>query len=43
LKETLPGKKEGKVRIVTVPFVIATVLAVGVIVYNILAGYGIVA
>ena len=43
LKETLPGKKEGKARIATVSFVIATVLAVGFIVYDILLTYGVVA
>lgn len=43
LKETLPGKKEGKARIATVSFVIAAVLAVGFIVYDILLTYGIVA
>lgn len=43
LKETLPGKKEGKVRIVTASFVIATVLAIGFIVYDILLTYGILA
>lgn len=43
LKETLPGKKEGKVRIATASFWVATVLAVGFIVYDILLSYGIVA
>ena len=43
LKETLPGKKEGKARIATASFVIATVLAVGFIVYDILLTYGIIA
>lgn len=43
LKETLPGKKEGKMRIATASFWVATVLAVGFIVYDILLSYGIVA
>jgi len=43
LKETLPGKKEGKARIATASFVIATVLAVGFIVYDILLTCGIIA
>ena len=43
LKETLPGKREGGVRIATASFWIATVLAVGFIVYDILLSYGIVA
>ena len=36
LKETLPGKKEGKMRIATVSFVIATVIAMGFIGYDML-------
>ena len=43
LKETLPGKKEGKMRIATASFWVATVLAVGFIVYDILLSYGIIA
>ena len=43
LKETLPGKKEGKMRIATASFWVATVLAIGFIVYDILLSYGIVA
>ncbi len=43
LKETLPGKKEGKVRIVTASFIIAAVLAIGFIAYDILLSYGIIA
>ena len=43
LKETLPSKKEGKMRIATASFWVATVLAVGFIVYDILLSYGIVA
>ena len=43
LKETLPGKKEGKARIATASFWVATVLAVGFIVYDILLSYGILA
>ena len=43
LKETLPGKKEGKLRIVTASFVLATVLAVCFVVYDILLTCGIVA
>lgn len=43
LKETLPGKKEGKVRIATASFWVATVLAVGFIVYDMLLTYGVVA
>lgn len=43
LKETLPGKKEGKMRIATASFWVATVLAVGFVVYDILLSYGIVA
>lgn len=42
LKETLPGKKEGKERIATVSFAVATVLAVGFIVYDILLTYGVI-
>lgn len=42
LKETLPGKKEGKMRIATASFWVATVLAVGFIVYDILLSYGVV-
>ena len=43
LKETLPGKKEGKVRIATASFGVATVLAIGFIVYDMLLTYGVVA
>ena len=43
LKETLPGKREGKARIATASFGVATVLAVGFIVYDILLSYGILA
>ena len=43
LKEILPGKKEGKMRIATASFWVATVLAVGFVVYDILLSYGIVA
>lgn len=43
LKEALPGKKEGKMRIATASFWIASVLAVGFIVYDILLSYGVVA
>jgi membrane protease YdiL (CAAX protease family) len=43
LKETLPGKREGKARIATASFWVATVLAVGFIVYDILLSYGILA
>ena len=43
LKETLPGKKEGKERIFTVSFAIATVLAVGFIIYEMLLSYGVLA
>ncbi len=43
LKETLPGKKEGKMRIATASFWVATVLAIGFIVYDILLSYGVVA
>jgi len=42
LKETLPGKKEGKMRIATVSFWVATVLAIGFIVYDILLSHGVV-
>ena len=43
LKETLPGKKEGEARIATASFMLAVVLAVGFIVYDILLSYGIIA
>ena len=43
LIETLPGKREGKARIATASFWVATVLAVGFIVYDILLSYGILA
>lgn len=43
LKETFPGKKEGKMRIATASFWVAIVLAIGFIVYDILLSYGIVA